>query len=407
MQDSMVGELKRSDILIIDDDSNSLAALNLMLQKEGYELHEAQSGKEALQHLEKHSVDLVLLDIYMPGLSGYDGCRTIRKSYALDELPILFVTGLDSWRNSLECFEAGGNDYLVKPLRREELLARIKIHLSTLTAAGYRRRLRQAAKHTQEERELRQQLFEERERERRRLAQELHDGPIQDLHALVFALRRGSDSPDESISRLNEAMTNLRAICTELRPPALMYGGLKRSLTVHLGRIQQRHPDIVVQTFLMEDGQRLSEWQRLQLFRIGQEALTNALQHARASTIEVGFELDAEGCCLWVRDNGKGFKVPDRWVELVRDEHFGLVGMAERAESIGGQMTLRSSTAEGQGTEMRIDVLWRDAVSVGGAFDVPDHHFDGRRSSDFSKRNAVLARRTAGFRGDCCGFQWL
>lgn len=377
-EEDLESQLRGREILVIDDDVGSRAVLRWMLGEEGYKVHETESGDGALELLAKRRVDLVILDIQMPGLSGFDVCRSIRRRHALDELPILYVTGKESLESLLAGFEAGGNDYLVKPLRRGELIARVKIHLATtLSAIGYRRRLRQAVRVSQEERELRRQLFEVRERERRHLAQELHDGPIQDLHALVLALRRGPDSLEKPVENLHEVMSELRTLCTELRPPALMFGGLAGSLKVHVGRLQERYPDVELRSMTMDDGDQLSEWNRLQLFRIAQEALSNALQHAAPSEVELGFELDAEGCRLWVRDDGAGFAVPERWIELARDEHFGLVGMSERAESMDGKMTLHS--VPGRGTELTVEVPWPDGDGDG---DEDDGDGDGDGEGD-------------------------
>lgn len=356
----VIEEPQGCEILVIDDDESSREVLRWMLGEEDYHVHEARDGDEALRILERSSMDLVILDIHMPGLSGYEVCRSIRNNFAVDELPILFVTGHNSLESLHQGFEVGGNDYLAKPVSREELVARVKFHLSTLSTMGYRRRLREAVQISREERELRRQLFDARERERRRLAQELHDGPIQDLNALVLALRRHPEDLKEQVGRLHEVMADLRAMCTELRPPALVFGGLSGALEIHVVRLQERHPSIDIRMALMPDGEQLTEWNRLQLFRIAQEALSNAIQHGRPQRIRLGFELDAEGCCLWVRDDGCGFEVPERWIELARKEHFGLVGMAERAESMGAKLILESTP--GRGTESRVEVPWPESA---------------------------------------------
>ena len=338
-------------ILVIDDDSGVRDILCSQLEASGLNAVQVADGQSALDLLADHSFDLVILDVRMPGMSGFDVCRSIRSQEALQDLPIIFLTGLGQAEDLIAGFAVGANDYLVKPVSHGDLLARVKIHLTSASATSYRRRLRLAVQNYQEERELRRQLFEVRERERRRLAQELHDGPIQDLHAL--ALRLKSASTPEATD-LKTVTADLRSICTELRPPALMVGGLASSIRAHVAKILDREPDRIIQLDLMDDRQQLTEDTRLHLFRICQETLSNAIQHADAQRIELCFELDAEGCTLEIRDDGCGFEVPKRWVDLARRERFGLVGIVERTEAIGGNLDIRSSP--GQGTTVRIDI---------------------------------------------------
>ena len=351
-------EPKGCEILIVDDEETSRELMALVVKKEGHHPHQVQSGREALRVVEEKQFDLILLDVRMPDISGHDVCRAIRQNHAVDELPILLITGYGNLESLLAGFEAGANDYLVKPAHLGELAARVKIHLSTLSAVSYRRRLRQAIRVSQEERELRRQLFEVRERERRRLAQELHDGPIQDLHA-ALALSREPDRTAEWTAQLSRVMSDLRSICSELRPPALIFGDLCSSLEIYVAQLQKRHGNVDFRLLLMADGDRLTEWQRVQFFRIGQEAMGNALQHGAPSRVELGFEIDAEGCRLWVQDDGCGFEVPSRWIELARSEHLGLIGISERAGAMGGEMSLE--TKPGHGTTLGVEISWAES----------------------------------------------
>lgn len=214
-----------------------------------------------------------------------------------------------------------------------------------------RRRLRRAAREQAEAEEIRHRLLTARERERSHLARELHDGPLQDLHALTLSLRR---SPDGAQERLGTITRTLRTLCGELRPPALHVDGLDGAVRDHIARLRQRLPDLHVELALMRDGATLPAAVRTHLFRIFQEAVANTVAHAEAQRLWVGFDLDAEGCVLTVRDDGRGFQPPDRWVELARREKFGLLGMAERAAAAGGRLAIASHP--GGGTELRVEV---------------------------------------------------
>lgn len=121
-------------ILIVDDEPINLQVLVNMLSLQKYTLTRAQSGAEALTLIRKQSFDLVLLDVMMPHMSGYEVCETIRQQYPANELPVVFLTARNQIGDVVQGFDTGANDYLTKPVSKNELLARIRthIHLSKL-----------------------------------------------------------------------------------------------------------------------------------------------------------------------------------------------------------------------------------------------------------------------------------
>jgi signal transduction histidine kinase len=130
--------------------------------------------------------------------------------------------------------------------------------------------------------------------------------------------------------------------------------GLEQAIYSHLERFQELHPQIQVHTEIFPDGLKLKENLRLIIFRIYQNAISNVARHADANQLWVRFDLTDNQVTLEVEDNGKGFIMPRRWVELVRQGHLGLVGMRERVEAIGGKLTITSEP--GQGTLIRVVV---------------------------------------------------
>jgi signal transduction histidine kinase len=211
--------------------------------------------------------------------------------------------------------------------------------------------------------EVRSLMLESRERERLRLAQELHDAPIQDLYGLIYQLDELRDSvKDESGAAtlqdfhetINRIINNLRAMCGELRPPSLSPFGLEVAIRDHVEKFREQNPDIQVHMHLMRDQQVLSDSLRLSLFRIYQQAMANVARHANATEVFIRFGWDDESITLEVEDNGIGFELPQQWVELVRQEHFGLMGVAERVESMHGRLEVIS--APGDGTVIRARV---------------------------------------------------
>jgi PAS domain S-box-containing protein len=221
--------------------------------------------------------------------------------------------------------------------------------------------------------EVRHRLSESQEAQRFELARELHDGPIQDLYSLGFQLKTLSESLQDEASRahlaaiqemLQQTTRTLRATCHELRPPTLAPFGLKIAIRSHAEHFQELHPELEMRLDLTSDGQTLPEHMRLALFRIYQQALNNAALHSGAKRVDVHFQLSMDRVVLEIKDDGHGFKRPQRWIELARKGHLGLVGAIERAEMIGGRLEIIS--APGEGTTIRVVVPRPDSVSTEG-----------------------------------------
>ncbi|GAB6042184.1 sigma 54-interacting transcriptional regulator [Endothiovibrio diazotrophicus] len=118
-----------SRILIVDDSPGNIQLLSGMLEAR-HEVLFATGGEQALEIVARRPVDLVLLDVMMPGMDGYELCRRLRAGAATADIPVLFMSALTDTVDKVTGFEAGGVDYLTKPVERAELLARIEIHLT-------------------------------------------------------------------------------------------------------------------------------------------------------------------------------------------------------------------------------------------------------------------------------------
>ncbi|HET7087730.1 MAG TPA: GAF domain-containing protein [Anaerolineae bacterium] len=213
--------------------------------------------------------------------------------------------------------------------------------------------------------EMQRRMMESREAERLHLAQELHDGPVQDLYGISFRLAGLRDAPrlrnGEAAEQLaagqqglNQVIQTLRGITSELRPPTLAPFGLEKAIRSHAERFQEAHPELELHLDLMPDQQKLPEPMRLALFRIYQQTLTNVIRHADARQATIRFQLGADRATLEIEDDGRGFDVPARWIDLVRQGHLGLAGAVERAEAVGGRLKVIS--APGHGTRVQVSV---------------------------------------------------
>ena len=110
-------------ILVVEDDERIRTAVRLALEKEGWEVFEAASGEEALEIFQNQICDIVLIDIMLPGIDGFEVCRAVRR---ISDLPIVMVTARDDTHDVVAGLEAGADDYLTKPFAPKELSARIR-----------------------------------------------------------------------------------------------------------------------------------------------------------------------------------------------------------------------------------------------------------------------------------------
>ena len=213
--------------------------------------------------------------------------------------------------------------------------------------------------------EVQRRLADGRERERRRLARDLHDGPVQGLYRIghdLDALERAAAAPGEAPgeasgeaapglpdvrARVGAVAGELRDMLTHLRPTLAVHLALPDALDALATRVAQRHPGLRVETDYATEAEGASADARLALYRIAQEAVENVARHAGASRVALSLALDGGLLRLRVEDDGQGFDVPVRLVSFAREAHYGLVGMAERAEAVGGRFHVRARPGGG------------------------------------------------------------
>ncbi len=120
---------KKKEILIVDDIYENLHLLGHILTTNGLEVSFAESGKQALKQLEESQPQLILLDVSMPVMDGFETANHIKNNPATKDIPIIFITALNDEINIVKGFKAGGYDYIIKPYKQKELLARVLMHL--------------------------------------------------------------------------------------------------------------------------------------------------------------------------------------------------------------------------------------------------------------------------------------
>ena len=405
-------------ILIVDDTPANLGVLFKLLDNYGFEIMVAQDGESGLEKAHHNPPDLILLDIIMAGLNGFETCRRLKSSQVTQDIPVIFMTALTNTGDKIKGFAVGAVDYVTKPIQQEELLARVVTHLrlrdltrnfqdankqlkqeitereraeaelreyrdhleelvqqgtSELRAAN--KKLRQEMQERlQAETEVRQQsqqlralgvrLAEVEEKERRRLARELHDRVGQDLGALdinlnIMRAQIAQDKVDLLYPRLDDSLQLLKQVAkhvydvmADLRSPVLDDYGLVTALNWYGAQLTTRtNIEIVVRG--EEDTPRLLMSTESALFRIAQEALNNVARHARATDVIITVEREDNRVRMTIADNGIGFE-PTQLAAPAEGRGWGIISMAERAEAIGGRCWIQSQPD--QGTRVIVEV---------------------------------------------------
>jgi DNA-binding NarL/FixJ family response regulator len=118
-------------VLVVDDVPENLAVLHDALDESGYSVVVASNGAAALERAQALAPDIVLLDAVMPGMDGFEVCRRLKSDAQTRPIPVIFMTGLTETEHVLAAFQAGGTDYVTKPVRQNEMLARIQAHMQT------------------------------------------------------------------------------------------------------------------------------------------------------------------------------------------------------------------------------------------------------------------------------------
>lgn len=330
--------MTQSKILIVDDDAHGIATLEAILHNQGYEIFHENNGMNALKLAEEIMPDLILLDVMMPGMSGFEVCKRLRATPQLAEMPIIILTALDDRASRLQGIECGADDFLTKPIDRQELRLRVKTILRLdryRTLLTQRENLRQMAEH----------VVSAQEEERKRLSRELHDDLGQALVAHLLKLKnlqsqtKLNNDFEKLIEDTNHIINRMREIAQDMRPALLDTLGLVSALETHSKEFGLR-TNLPVTFEADEDIPKLSDVHSITLYRTLQETLTNIIKHSNATQVWVELSLDEENIILTVQDNGVGFGA-------TFINGMGISNLRERLALVGGAFNITSALSKG------------------------------------------------------------
>jgi signal transduction histidine kinase len=378
-------------VLVVDDRATDRELAATVLGYAGYEVTQAPSGVAGLDAARRRRPDLVITDILMPGMSGYEFVRALREDPDLCDVPVVFSTATYSQEEVRRIAEACGvTHFLPKPSEPSEMVRVVgevlglertlvrPIRSRDVEAEGHRlindklvEKYDELQALSAERLLLVDQLLRAHEEERRSLAEQLHDDPIQAIAAvgmrLQMLMRRVHDSETrEAIERLHEtiqgAAARLRAMVFALVPVELEGQGLAVALELYLAALASEHGLAV--TLDDQTGQEAPPATRTLLYRMAQEALANVSKHAAASAVVVTLDECAEGFRVRVRDDGRGFD-PEEAVR-VRPGHLGLASMRQRITTAGGRLRIESAPGAGATVAITLPAILGGRLAADG-----------------------------------------
>src|SRR3954467_2122829 len=303
----------QAKILLVDDEPKSLFALQELLSTLGQNLMIAQSGEEALRLALKNDFAVILLDVRMPGIDGFETARLIRSRERSRLTPVIFLTAAaDEMSSMFPGYEVGAVDYLLKPVVPEILKSKVSVFVD-LFRKGERLResedkLRRLAAH----------LISVREEERAHIAREIHDELGQVLTGLkmevTWLAKRLKDKPliektDSMCGLIDSTIQTVRKIASGLRPEMLDDMGLVAAVGWQAKEFQKR-TGIRCRAKLPPETMKPDIDIATTMFRIFQEILTNVARHSRATRVDIDLTVSDAELKLEVVDNGIG--IPDR-----------------------------------------------------------------------------------------------
>lgn len=305
-------------ILIVDDDRLNIRILSGILKTQGFTLASADSGERALELYPTFLPNLVMLDVMMPGINGFETCRTLKRLYGDDCAPIVFITAKNESDDVVEGLSAGGVDYLPKPFQAKEVVARIRTHLNGQLLA-------------EQQKSLVDQLSKADAAKNRFLGMAAHDlrNPLASIRGLAEFLRDGivgELTPDQLdlVNTIHTASQSMLAMVNELLDVATIESGELKIVpeqhnlceqiekSVYLANIDAAKKNTRINFTTPADAP--TAWVDVaKIQQVVDNLLSNSVKYSPpGSTITVEFRFDEKQCSFGVKDQGPGIPENER-----------------------------------------------------------------------------------------------
>ncbi len=301
----------RGDILIVDDTPDNLRLLSAMLSNQGFEVRKALNGQRAIFSAQADPPDLILLDIKMPDMNGYQVCKQLKSDPKTREVPVIFISALDDALDKVQAFASGGIDYVTKPFQEIEVLARIENQLRIQQLQ--RQLVEQNAELARSNRELEQFAYI--------VSHDLQQ-PLQSVtgFAKLLTLKYQDDLDEmacEYISRIHSAGTRMQRLIEDL----LTYAQVGKpnqdvdwiDCNLILEQVQENLQSAIAdkQVNLHYDSLPTVKGNETQLIQLFQNLISNAIKFVRPDIIpavSIRAIPQAQSCLFTIQDNGIGIE---------------------------------------------------------------------------------------------------
>lgn len=358
----------KATILIVDDVPTNLNVLMKFLQSTGFKVLVATDGMSALEQAEYTIPDVILLDVMMPGMDGFETCQRLKANPATQDIPVLFMTALSDTVDKVRGFDLGAADYITKPLHQEEVVARVQAHLAL-------HRQRQEIERLREQDRVRYETLSQYKDYLLNTASHDLKNPLSSIIMSVALLRRylviGDERANEKIDDIEHAAIYMRdLICNLLDLARLEMGvalvkdkvSLSQLLTTSMKYMESLATEKRIALQLQQPDHDVGvPCDAFQINQVLQNLMSNALKYtAEGGSVEVSTHTDDRYVYVHVADTGFGIPEPDmphlfeKFYRVNTSEHRAPVGtglglsiVQEIVQQHGGEITVQSRLGSG------------------------------------------------------------
>lgn len=353
----MADSSKAASILVVDDTIENLQLMASMLQQQGYEARPVPSGKLALQAIGHAPPDLILLDINMPEMNGYEVCQRLKADAKTRDIPVIFISALDEITDKVRAFALGGCDFVTKPFQYEEVVARVASQLKLLEA---RRELERSYARLQELERLRDNLVHMIVHDMRsplcvlvtqgELLKELLEGRLDEDSSAVIA---DLISAGDRIKSMADTLLDVSKLEAGRLPLSLGECDLSRLLQQVVAHVMPLDPSRTISVDVPASLPIRCDEQLV--FRVIQNLIHNAINHTPPRLpIHVAVANDGQVLRVSVRDEGSG--VPEGLQERIFEKFGGVQTRSEpRVRSVGLGLAFCKLAVEAHGGRIGVN----------------------------------------------------
>jgi len=350
---------KPAHILVVDDEPTIIILISSFLNMSNYVISSASDGLSALSIVQKNKPDIILMDIRMPGMDGFETCEKLKQDPKTAEIPVIFLSSLIETSDIVRAFKVGAVDYILKPIQPEEIVVRLNTHLKLHQQKEELQVLNEHLKDSQLQlSKFSSHLQNVREIERSALALEIHNKIAQFLIALkidIGILRKKMNNLRESevtkpinqtfentIKLVDSTINTVREIIDGLRPEQIDIFGFIEAIKNSVNSFEEK-TGIISKFTTNVTKLDIDNQKSLILFQILKEALQNVELHAKATELYVNLDLKNESLILKIIDNGIGFDIDG----ISEKQSYGLLGMKQKVNIFCGKISFQSEINKG------------------------------------------------------------